>query len=104
MSETTGDNPAQVCDAIEQTSNVNRCVYRAHKVWRQLQRDQWQVARCTVERVMRDMRLCGVTRGRAPRTTRSDPRQASPQDHVRRDFTTDTSNRLWVADFTYVAT
>jgi transposase InsO family protein len=50
------------------------------------------------------MGLRGVTRGRAPRTTRTDPRQAVPEDDVRRDFTADAPNQLWVADFTYVAT
>tara|TARA_B100002049_G_C16049238_1_gene362705 strand:- start:156 stop:1058 length:903 start_codon:yes stop_codon:yes gene_type:complete len=95
---------AEVRQAIQQTWDANKCVYGARKVWRQLQRDQWQVARCTVERLMRDMGLRGVTRGRAPKTTCSDPRQAVPEDHVRRDFTADAPNQLWVADFTYVAT
>ena len=95
---------ARLREAIHQTWHANRCVYGARKVWRQLQRNQWQVARCTVERVMRDMGLRGVTRGRAPRTTRADPRQAAPDDHVRRDFTAEAPNQLWVADFTYVAT
>ena len=66
---------ARVCEAIQQTWDANHCVYGARKVWRQLQRDQCRVARCTVERLMRDMGLCGVTRGRASRTTRSVPRQ-----------------------------
>ncbi len=57
---------AQVCEAIQQTWDANHCVYGARKVRRQLQRDQWTVARCTVERLMRDMGLHGVTRGRAP--------------------------------------
>lgn len=95
---------ARMREAIQQTWEANKCVYGARKVWRQLQRDQWQVARCTVERLMQDMGLQGVTRGCAPRTTRADPRQAVPEDHVRRDFTADAPNQLWVADFTYVAT
>jgi len=95
---------AQVSEAIQETWDANHCVYGARKVWRQLQRDQWQVARCTVERLMRDLGLHGVTRGRAPKTTCPDPRQAAPEDHVRRDFTADAPNQLWVADFTYVAT
>ncbi|MES1942450.1 putative IS3 family transposase, IS51 group, OrfB [Salinisphaera sp. T5B8] len=93
-----------VSEAIDQVWHDNRCVYGARKVWRELHRQRWSVARCTVERLMRDMGLRGVVRGRAPRTTHSDPRQAAPNDHVRRDFTADAPNRLWVADFTYVAT
>ncbi|RJS91687.1 IS3 family transposase [Salinisphaera sp. Q1T1-3] len=95
---------AEIRGAIQQTWNANKCVYGARKVWRQLQRDQWHVARCTVKRLMRDMGLHGVTRGRAPRTTQSDACQAAPEDHVRRDFTAHAPNQLWVADFTYVAT
>ena len=96
---------AQICEAIQQTWDAtNHCVCGARKVWRRLQRDQWIGARCTVERLMRDTGLRGVTRGRAPRTTRSDPCQTAPEDHVCREVTADAPNRLWVADFTYVAT
>ena len=73
-------------------------------IWQQLLRDGWTVARCTVERLMRDLGLQGAVRGKAPQTTRSDPRQPSPADLVRRDFTADAPNQLWVADFTYCPT
>jgi putative transposase len=63
------------------------------------------VARCTVERLMREMGLQGAVRGRAfKRTTVADESAPRPADLVKRDFTADRPNRLWVADLTYVAT
>lgn len=93
-----------LCDAIQQVWDDNHQVYGARKVWLQLCRDGWPVARCTVERLMQRLGLQGAVRGRPPRTTCSDPAQANPEDHVRRVFTADEPNRLWVADFTYCAT
>jgi putative transposase len=80
-------------------------VYGADKVWAQLNREGIRVARCTVERLMGDLGLCGARRGRAYKvTTRSDDRQHRPADLVDRDFAAATPNRLWVADLTYVKT
>jgi transposase InsO family protein len=81
-----------------------RSCYGAKKVWKQLGREQIPVARCTVERLMRDLGLRGVVRGARCRTTVSDPSAHRPADLVQRDFHADRPNRLWVADFTYVAT
>jgi putative transposase len=80
-------------------------VYGARKIWRQLHREGIDVARCTVERLMRAMGLVGAVRGgRLPRTTVPDPGACCAPDLVKRDFTASAPNRLWVADFTYVAT
>jgi transposase InsO family protein len=79
-------------------------VYGARKVWRQLQREGCEVARCTVERLMRAMGLQGAVRGKPVRTTISDKATACPQDRVNRQFQAPAPNRLWVSDFTYVAT
>jgi len=84
-------------------------LYGAEKVYRQLARehvtvDGSSVARCTVERLMRVNGLVGVTRRRKMRTTIADPAAARPADLVKRDFTADAPDRLWVVDFTYVAT
>jgi putative transposase len=80
-------------------------VYGADKVWAQLNREGVGVARCTVERLMRDMGLSGARRGRAYKaTTRSDERQHRPADLVDRNFKAPAPNRLWVADLTYVKT
>jgi putative transposase len=80
-------------------------VYGADKVWAALNREGTQVARCTVERLMREMGLSGARRGRAYKvTTRSDERQHRPADLVERQFKAPAPNRLWVADLTYVKT
>ena len=80
-------------------------VYGADKVWRQLGREAIPVARCTVERLMRELGLSGAVRGR-PKTRRTTVPQltARPADLVGRQFTAPAPNRLWVADLTYVHT
>ena len=78
-------------------------VYGARKVWRQLKRDGFQVARCTVERLMRSMGLRGAVRGRGVKTTKSTPADSRPLDLVKREFSASRPNELWVADFTYCA-
>jgi transposase InsO family protein len=90
---------------IERVWKENQSVYGARKVWKQLKREGFVVARCTVERLMAQMGLQGVVRGRAfKRTTIADESAQRPADLVRRDFTADRPNQLWVADLTYVAT
>jgi putative transposase len=79
-------------------------VYGVRKVWRQLQREGVDVARCTVARLMRQMSLKGVVRGRSIRTTVSDAAAPCPRDRVNRQFTAPRPNALWVSDFTYVTT
>lgn len=83
----------------------NLSVYGADKVWDQLNKDGIRVARCTVERLMRDMGLQGCRRGRPwVRTTTGDERLCRPADLVERQFRAPAPNRLWVADLTYVKT
>ena len=79
-------------------------VYGARKVWRQLHREEITVARCTVERLMGELGLEGVRRGKTRRTTTPDAAAARPADLVERDFSATRPNQLWVADLTYVAT
>jgi len=79
-------------------------VYGVRKVWRQMQREGFRVARCSVARLMRDLGLQGVIRGKPVRTTISDKAAPCPLDHVNRQFHAPAPNRLWVSDFTYVAT
>ena len=96
---------AELCEEIERVWKENFGVYGARKVWRQLLREGFPVARCTVERLMRQMGLQGAVRGRAYKTTTIvDEAAGRPADLVRRDFTADRPNQLWVADITYVAT
>ena len=79
-------------------------VYGVRKVWTQMKREGFDIARCTVERLMRDMGLAGVIRGKKIRTTIPDKAAPCPLDHVNRQFHARAPNMLWVSDFTYVAT
>jgi transposase InsO family protein len=79
-------------------------VYGARKVWRQLHREGIAVARCTVERLMGELHLEGVRRGKPHRTTTPAAATPRPADLVERDFSAQRPNQLWVADLTYVAT
>ena len=72
--------------------------------WRQLNREDIEVARCTVERLMKRLGLEGARRGRRCRTTIPDTAAERPMDLVQRQFVADRPNQLWVADITYVAT
>ena len=84
---------------------ANVRVYGVRKVWRQLQREGFDAARCTVARLMRAMGLEGIIRGKPIRTTVSDKAALPcPLDHVNRQFHAPAPNMLWVSDFTYVAT
>jgi putative transposase len=89
---------------IRRVFAANFEVYGADKVWRQLRREGFDVARCTVERLMRGMGLRGVVRGKPVKTTVSDKAAPGPLDHVKRQFQAPRPNVLWVSDFTYVAT
>jgi putative transposase len=90
---------------IQRVWNENHAVYGADKVWHQLGRERVDVARCTVERLMRDMGLHGAVRGKAFKvTTVTDEAAARPPDLVHRAFAATRPNQLWVADITYVAT
>jgi putative transposase len=79
-------------------------LFGARKMWLHLRGLGHDVARCTVERLMLQMGISGVVRGKMPRTTIADEKAARPTDRVDRNFVASAPNRLWVADFTYVAT
>jgi len=89
---------------IRRVWEENYRVYGARKVWKQLNREGIKVARCTVARLMREMGLRGVTRGKKVKTTIAGDCDIRPADRVNRDFAVSEPNRLWVADLTYVAT
>ena len=88
---------------IRRVFEENFGVYGVRKVWRQLRREGFDVARCTVQRLMGSMGLQGVIRGKPVRTTISDKSAPCPLDHVNRRFRAPRPNVLWVSDFTYVA-
>jgi putative transposase len=91
-------------EKIEQVHEDNYGVYGARKVWAELNRQGVDVARCTVERLMREIGLRGLVRDKSPRTTRPAAETGRPGDLVKRDFTASRPNELWVADITYVRT
>ena len=89
---------------IRQVFEANFAVYGVRKIWRQLAREGTPAARCTVARLMRQMGLRGVVRGKETTTTVPDKATPCPADRVNRQFRAARPNLLWVADFTYVAT
>jgi len=95
---------AELCREIRRVFAENFGVYGVRKVWRQMKREGFDIARCTVARLMCRMGLKGVVRGKAIRTTISDAAAPCPLDRVNRVFKAPGPNRLWVSDFTYVAT
>jgi putative transposase len=94
----------QLKPEITRVWTENRRVYGADKVWTQLGREGHPVARCTVERLMRELGIRGVVRGKTVRTTVADAESERPADLVERRFRASAPNRLWVADLTYVKT
>jgi putative transposase len=95
---------AQLKVEIRRVHGEHFGVYGARKVWRQLHREGIVVARCTVERLMGELGLEGVRRGKPRGTTTPETSTTRPADLVERDFSATTPNQLWVADLTYVAT
>ncbi|MFI1184338.1 IS3 family transposase, partial [Streptomyces sp. NPDC020799] len=91
-------------EEIHRIHTDNYGVYGARKVHAALVREGHEVARCTVERLMRAAGLRGVIRARSPRTTRPAPETGRPADLVERQFTATAPNQLWVADITYIKT
>jgi transposase InsO family protein len=89
---------------IERVWHANLRVYGADKVWKQMCREGIEVARCTVERLMRERGLRGAMRGKPVRTTLGDKKAPCPLDRVNRQFKAQRPNQLWVSDFTYVST
>ncbi|MEL7685648.1 IS3 family transposase [Citromicrobium sp. WPS32] len=89
---------------VQRVFDANFKVYGYRKVWRQMQREGFDIARCTVERLMRELGLQGVIRGKPVKTTMSDKAAPCPLDQVNRQFHAPAPNMLWVSDFTYVAT
>lgn len=73
---------------------------RIEQVWKQMNREGMEVARCTVERLMRRLGLRGVMRGKVVRTTIRDHKATCPLDKVNRQFRAERPNQLWVSDFT----
>ena len=82
----------------------SKCRYGARKVWQQMKADGLKVARCTVERLMKQYGMQGVWRGKSKITTNSCDDQKRADDLVNRNFSAYCPNQLWVADFTCIKT
>jgi putative transposase len=89
---------------IRRAFEQNFGVYGVRRVWRQLGRERIAVARCMVARLMRQMGLRWVVRGKEVRTTIANRAASCPADRVNRQFRAPRPNALWLSDFTYVAT
>ena len=94
----------QLKPEIERVFEQNLKVYGVRKVWHQMHREGFEIARCTVARLMKEIGIEGVIRGKKPRTTIPDKALPCPLDRVNRQFHAPAPNVLWVSDFTYVAT
>ncbi|MFI8991525.1 IS3 family transposase [Streptomyces antimycoticus] len=89
---------------IQEVHTSNYRVYGARKVWRELNRQGHAVARCTVERLMRELGITGAVRGKKVITTLPGGQVERVPDRLERDFVAKAPNRCWVADFTHVTT
>lgn len=101
---TTDERDDALMPQIEHVWQTNMQVYGTDKVWHQLNREDFLVARCTVQRLMKRQGLQGVRRGKVVRTAILDTTVPCSQDRVNRKFQDDRPNQLWVSDFTYVST
>lgn len=96
---------AYLMERIKKAWQDSGCRYGIRKVWQTLKQDDLPtLARCTVERLMKKLGIQGVWRGKGKITTKQREDQDKPNDLVKRKFTADAPNQLWVADFTYVKT
>ncbi|MET9168093.1 IS3 family transposase [Streptomyces cellulosae] len=95
---------AELKEHISKAFETNYRVYGARKIWRELNRQGRAVARCTVERLMRELGITGAVRGRRVITTLPGGQAERAPDLVDRDFVAGAPNRCWVTDFTHVKT
>lgn len=91
-------------ERIQEVRTSNYRVYGARKIWRELNRQGHDVARCTVERLMRELGITGAVRGKKVITTLPGGQAGRAPDLLDRDFVAKAPNRCWVADFTHVKT
>jgi len=85
---------------IKRTFDASGGRYGARKIWHALRREGRDIARCTVERLMKAMAIQGVVKGKKVVTTNPDASQPCPDDKVNREFHAQMPNQLWVSDFT----
>lgn len=101
---TRSKRDAELRPEMKRVWEDNQSVYGARKLWHAMKREKFDIARCTVERLMRDIGIEGVWRGKKVKTTWPDKALPCPMDRVNRQFRATMPNQLWVSDFTYVST
>lgn len=94
----------ELCPEIRRVWEENYQVYGVRKAWHQLKREGFELARCTVARLMKQIGIRGAVRGKVIKTTVPDTSAPCPRDKVNRQFRAPAPNLLWVSDFTYVST
>ncbi len=94
----------ELCPEIKRVWDENYQVYGVRKAWYQLKREGFTLARCTVERLMKQIGIRGAVRSKVVKTTVPDTSAPCPRDKVNRVFRALAPNLLWVSDFTYVST
>lgn len=94
----------ELCPEIKRVWDENYQVYGVRKAWHQLKREGFELARCTVARLMKQIGIRGAVRGKVIKTTVPDTSVSCPRDKVNRQFRAPAPNLLWVSDFTYVST
>lgn len=95
---------ARLTAAIRQAHECSHGTYGRPRLHVELREAGVRVGHGRLARLMREASIQGVSRRRGCRTTVRDPQRAPAPDLVRRDFSADAPNRLWVADLTYVPT
>jgi putative transposase len=89
---------------IRRIHGANYSAYGARRVYKALRRESYKVAKCTVERLMREYGIRGVVRGKPHFTTHPDEGAQRAADLVERRFVASGPNELWVSDITYAKT
>jgi len=94
---------AELRPEMKRVWDDNQSVYGARKLWHAMRREKFNIARGTVDRLMRDIGIERVWRGKTVKTTWPYKALPSPLDRVNRQFRAAVPNQLWVSDFTYVS-
>ena len=95
---------AMLIPALVQLWSDNFRVYGVRKLWKAARRAGLDVGRDQVGRLMGLAGIEGLRRGKKRKTTRPDPAAERHPDLVKRVFSAEHPNALWVSDLTYVAT
>jgi len=88
---------AYLCKAMKEVWEKNRSVYEARKLWHAMRHVKIDIARCTVERLMRRLGIQGVRRGKKIKMNYGEPTDQRPLVKVNCQFIASQPNELWVS-------